>query len=327
MTTNFTVNIKAIDDGYDFTAIPVTRFFSLNLSADFDIGMNYMGSYNVGTVTDSGTNTFATFEEATAYYYDMYGASIISAANTFFAGFSVDVHFNLGPLVFVDDNTQNQLNLKANITDVVPKTTTINGHALSSNITLTASDVGGVSSTDLSTAIAALVNSAPGTLDTLGEIATALSADESTAVALATTVGNKVDKISGKGLSTNDYTTAEKNKLANAVTAYFGTTLVTNPIIYTKSIAISSGTAVFQLTTDGTSTGTAVFPNGPNMDSIQAFVNDATASYQMGYALTNSNKTLTITCNKLSTANILTGILGQAAAPNGTSIKLTIMGS
>lgn len=31
---------------------------------------------------------------------------------------------------------------------------------------------------------------------------------------LKTTVANKVDKISGKGLSTNDYTTAEKNKLA-----------------------------------------------------------------------------------------------------------------
>jgi hypothetical protein len=39
--------------------------------------------------------------------------------------------------------------------------------------------------------IAALVNSAPGTLDTLGEIATALQADESTAAALATTVGTK----------------------------------------------------------------------------------------------------------------------------------------
>lgn len=31
---------------------------------------------------------------------------------------------------------------------------------------------------------------------------------------LSTTVSNKVDKVSGKGLSTNDYTTAEKNKLA-----------------------------------------------------------------------------------------------------------------
>lgn len=32
--------------------------------------------------------------------------------------------------------------------------------------------------------------------------------------ALTTTVGNKVDKVAGKGLSTNDYTTTEKNKLA-----------------------------------------------------------------------------------------------------------------
>ncbi|MDE7088495.1 MAG: hypothetical protein K2O54_00055, partial [Prevotella sp.] len=31
---------------------------------------------------------------------------------------------------------------------------------------------------------------------------------------LTATVGNKVDKVSGKGLSTNDYTTTEKNKLA-----------------------------------------------------------------------------------------------------------------
>lgn len=34
---------------------------------------------------------------------------------------------------------------------------------------------------------------------------------------LTTTVGNKVDKVSGKGLSTNDYTTEEKNKL-NSIT-------------------------------------------------------------------------------------------------------------
>ena len=31
---------------------------------------------------------------------------------------------------------------------------------------------------------------------------------------LKTLLANKVDKVSGKGLSTNDYTTTEKNKLA-----------------------------------------------------------------------------------------------------------------
>jgi hypothetical protein len=45
-------------------------------------------------------------------------------------------------------------------------------------------------------AVANLINSAPGTLDTLGEIATALHADESTASALATTVAGKLAKAS-----------------------------------------------------------------------------------------------------------------------------------
>lgn len=31
-------------------------------------------------------------------------------------------------------------------------------------------------------------------------------------------LGNKVDKVDGKGLSTNDYTTDEKNKLAGIAT-------------------------------------------------------------------------------------------------------------
>ena len=64
------------------------------------------------------------------------------------------------------------------------------------------------------TKIANLVNSAPEALDTLGELATALQTHEDAYDALLTTVGGKVDKVSGKGLSTNDYTTAEKNKLA-----------------------------------------------------------------------------------------------------------------
>ena len=37
-------------------------------------------------------------------------------------------------------------------------------------------------------------------------------------VVLKEKLGNKVDKVEGKGLSTNDYTTAEKNKLAGIAT-------------------------------------------------------------------------------------------------------------
>lgn len=62
--------------------------------------------------------------------------------------------------------------------------------------------------------VASLVNSAPETLDTINELATALGNDPNFATTVAAQIGNKVDKVDGKGLSTNDYTTDEKNKLS-----------------------------------------------------------------------------------------------------------------
>lgn len=92
-----------------------------------------------------------------------------------------------------------------------------------------------------------------------------------------------------------------------------------------KSSTVASGAAVFQLTSDGTSTGTALFPTGVIIDSVNVSVNDATAAYQMSWAFTNSNKTLTVTANKLTTSNILTGVLGQASA-NAAIVKLAVWG-
>ena len=69
--------------------------------------------------------------------------------------------------------------------------------------------------TYVDTKVADLVNSAPETLDTLGEVATALQNNSNVVDALNSAIGNKVDKVSGKGLSTNDYTTAEKEKLSS----------------------------------------------------------------------------------------------------------------
>lgn len=106
---------------------------------------------------------------------------------------------------------------------------------------------------------------------------------------------------------------------------YEGTTQRMGAFPIFKSVTVSSGTAIFYLTDDGTSTGNALFPNGVIADSVNAFVSDAAASYQMAYAFSNSNKTLTVTTNKLTTANILTGILGQSAA-NGASVKLQVWG-
>lgn len=118
-----------------------------------------------------------------------------------------------------------------------------------------------------------------------------------------------------------------KNKptVPGAQQAYEGITLRSGAFPIIKSASVASGVAVFNLTSDGTAGGTALFPNGVIQDSINLWVNDATAAYQMAVAFTNSNKTVTVTANKLTTANILTGILGQASA-NGAVIKLQVWG-
>lgn len=108
---------------------------------------------------------------------------------------------------------------------VTPIVTSINGKTGDANIT--ASDVGALPSTThipsidglatetyVDNKVAGIVNSAPETLDTLNELAAALGNDPNFATTVATKIGTKVDKVDGKVLSTNDYTTGEKNKLA-----------------------------------------------------------------------------------------------------------------
>lgn len=69
----------------------------------------------------------------------------------------------------------------------------------------------------VNTKVADIVNSAPETLDTLNELAEALGNDPNFATTMATELGKKVDKVTGKGLSTNDLTAALK---ANYDAAY-----------------------------------------------------------------------------------------------------------
>lgn len=67
----------------------------------------------------------------------------------------------------------------------------------------------------ISAAIDELIDGAPETYNTLKEIADYISTHQDTADALSTAIGGKVDKVEGKGLSTEDFTTALKNKLEN----------------------------------------------------------------------------------------------------------------
>lgn len=73
----------------------------------------------------------------------------------------------------------------------------------------------------ISAAIDGLVAGAPAAYDTLKEIADYIAAHKDVSDALSAAIGNKVDKVTGKGLSTEDFTTALKSKLDSlpAITA------------------------------------------------------------------------------------------------------------
>ena len=64
-----------------------------------------------------------------------------------------------------------------------------------------------------SAAISELIGGAPETYDTLKEIADYIAEHEEVAEALNQAIGTKVDKVEGKGLSAEDFTSALKEKL------------------------------------------------------------------------------------------------------------------
>lgn len=124
---------------------------------------------------------------------------------------------------------------------LTPIVTSVNGETgdvtVATKTSELTNDRGFATTTYVDTSVAGLVDSAPETLDTLNELSAALGNDPNFATTVANQIGTKVDKVNGKGLSTNDYTTAEKNKLSGIATGANKTTVdsalsstSTNPI-------------------------------------------------------------------------------------------------
>lgn len=123
---------------------------------------------------------------------------------------------------------------RVDLSGYVPTSRKVNGHALTGNITIVASDISDVySKTQVDNLLA-----------------------------------NKVDKVSGKGLSTNDYTTAEKNKLSGIAAGAQANVIETIKVNGTaqtpssKTVNITVPTKVSDLTNDsGFITGVASVSN------------------------------------------------------------------
>lgn len=153
---------------------------------------------------------------------------------------------------------QNGQTLNVNISDIidglVPESRTINGKPLSNNITLTNTDVGAPSVNDLNNGLE-----------------------------------NKVDKVSGKQLSTNDYTTAEKNKLAGIESG----AQVNNPIDNEFSTTSINSLQNRVITNKINQLDTSVSQNTENIELIKTYKlnRDPTLLWE-GIANTNTNITL-----------------------------------
>lgn len=224
----------------DRTEIP-TKTSDLNNDSgyiDKNVGnlVNYTLSTSVGSKIQVSINT-------TNYIMSI---SLLNANDTVLSSQTVD--FPLESMVVGASYTngtltltlQNGQTLNIDISDIidglVPESRTINGKPLTQDITLTNTDVGAPSVNDLNNGLATKINTNQGsnnagkiltvgddgvvTPKSAGSAGTSVEVDGELKSVISftsdpqTQINNKVEKVTGKGLSTNDYTTTEKNKLA-----------------------------------------------------------------------------------------------------------------
>lgn len=183
------------------------------------------------------------------------------------------------------------------------------------------------------TEVAGVVNAAPETLNTLNELAAALGDDPNFATTVATQIGNKVDKVDGKGLSTNDYTTAEKNKLdgiASGATANTGTitgvsangTSVATSGVANIPAASTSKYGVTKLSSSTSSTSTSLAATASAVKSAYDLAN--TANTAASTAKTTADTASSTASAAQTTANAAMPksggtFTGAATAQNNTS--------
>jgi hypothetical protein len=108
-----------------------------------------------------------------------------------------------------------------------------------------------------------------------------------------------------------------------------GTTSKSGAFPIFKSVTVSDGNAVVHLTNDGLSTGTALFTNGPDLNTFIPFAPNSTSPHFFGTpVLSNSNKTLTVPVTKSVAVTVSsTSVLAAPVAANGSTVFLGIFGN
>lgn len=119
---------------------------------------------------------------------------------------------------------------------------------------------------------------------------------------------------------------------SNSVTISGGNTIIlpTGTAAYTNTVAVAggAGNAIFYLTSDKTSTGTALYTSASTIFPTP-IVNDATTNYTYGWSYNATTKALTVNCK--SNPSVVSGLLTLIGLPqnvaNGIVIQLTVNGN
>lgn len=155
------------------------------------------------------------------------------------------------------------------------------------------------------TAIDGLINSAPGTLDTLGEIATALASNDSAIGAITTAISLKADINSAAltGIPTAPTAAPATNSTQLATTAY----------VDAAAAAVVPGLRYSTTIGDGTATSYVVTHNLNSRDIVIG-ISEAATPWNVVYADIAKTSVNTVT------------ISGFSVAPTSASLRVTVIG-
>lgn len=209
------------------------------------------------------------------------------------------------------------------VTELYPKTSADNTFLASGTSVETA--LGTMPTTEtvnglISAAIDALIDGAPATYDTLKEISEWIATHQSEYEALIAAIAGKVDKVEGKGLSTEDYTTAEKTKLAgieagaNNYTLPTATASALGGVKVGANLAIDSSTGVLSGDYSAASTSAAGLMSAADKTKLDGIEAGATA-ITVDSAISSSST------NPVENQAIYTALAGKVDTETGKGLS------
>jgi phage gp45-like len=171
----------------------------------------------------------------------------------------------------------------------------------------------------ISAAIDALIDGAPATYDTLKEISDWIATHQSEYEALIAAIAGKVDKVEGKGLSTNDFTDALLTKLngieagANAYTLPAATTSALGGVKVGANLAVDSNGEI-----SGNYSAATTSANGLMSSTDKAKLDGIEAG---ATAVTVDSSITAASTNPVESAAIYTALAGKVDTETGKGLS------